>query len=331
MMSNHRSHVRPLPLLVTTAALTAGFAWILLLWRKRSAAAEEREIAALFRQLQDLSKAVCMVVSDARSTSFSQRNLAKYLTQRGFEPSGQLLQDAKVLVSVLRDDAVQKANSGAERGRTFAHELKKSAVDPKRLANLFPDIKASYVQQPLDYGRNSRYGDQWRISCYLVVMENWKPKILPHEPMLRCLGSVMSECVNMFEDWYCQLKGYRLGSKKFGVMNAFVTRYRAVHGEEELQKHIDGANVDGSVILALPTDEPFEGGALHVWDGKPKQELVYTMDAGDCPITARLKTHPVADVERLGASLVHDCRTKQSQALPCKLRVFHLHIEAPAG
>ena len=44
----------------------------------------------------------------------------------------------------------------------------------------------------------------------------------------------------------------------------------------------DGANVDGSVILALPTDEPFEGGALHVWDGKPKQELVYTMDAGDC-------------------------------------------------
>lgn len=33
----------------------------------------------------------------------------------------------------------------------------------------------------------------------------------------------------------------------------------------------DGANVDGSCILALPTDEPFEGGALHVWDGKPKQ------------------------------------------------------------
>ena len=33
----------------------------------------------------------------------------------------------------------------------------------------------------------------------------------------------------------------------------------------------DGANVDGSCILALPTDEAFEGGALHVWDGKPKQ------------------------------------------------------------
>ncbi|CAE7270281.1 rib4 [Symbiodinium sp. CCMP2456] len=312
------------------ALLRSGFVSILLLWRKRSAAAEEREIAALFRQLQDLSKAVCMVVSDARSTSFSQRNLAKYLTQRGLEPSGQLLQDAKVLVSVLRDDALQKANSGAERGRAFAHELKKSAVDRQRLVNLFPDIKASYVQQPLDYGRNSRYGDQWRISCYLVVMENWKPKILPHEPMLRCLGSVMSDCVDMFEDWYCQLKGYRLGSKKFEVMNAFVTRYRPVHGEDELQKHIDGANVDGSVILALPTDEPFEGGALHVWDGKPKQELVYTMDAGDC-IFLDTKIWPrrnhslsddtsVAAVEKLGEELWADRRDEVSSSYASRRR-----------
>ena len=58
-------------------------------------------------------------------------------------------------------------------------------IKPKRLQNLFPEIKNCYVQQPLDYGRYSRYGDDWRISCYLVVMENWKPKIMPHEPMLR--------------------------------------------------------------------------------------------------------------------------------------------------
>lgn len=51
--------------------------------------------------------------------------------------------------------------------------------------SILKEIKESYVQQPLDYGRNSRYGDEWRISCYMVVMENWKPKIMPHEPMLR--------------------------------------------------------------------------------------------------------------------------------------------------
>ena len=32
---------------------------------------------------------------------------------------------------------------------------------------------------------------------------------------------------------------------------------------------MDGAGkVDGSVVVALPTDHPFEGGGLTVWDGK---------------------------------------------------------------
>ena len=57
--------------------------------------------------------------------------------------------------------------------------------------------------------------------------------------MLRCLGEVMNDCVSMFEEWYCTFKGFRHGSKKFDVMNAFVTRYRAIHGEDELQKHIE--------------------------------------------------------------------------------------------
>ena len=30
--------------------------------------------------------------------------------------------------------------------------------------------------------------------------------------------------------------------------------------------HIDGAHVDGSIILALPTDFPFEGGGVTVWE-----------------------------------------------------------------
>ena len=65
-------------------------------------------------------------------------------------------------------------------------------------------------------------------------------------------------------------------------MNAFVTRYRPRPDEAELKKHIDGANVDGSVILALPTDEPFQGGKLKVWDGRPTVLHEYAMAPGDC-------------------------------------------------
>merc|ERR1712166_1643816 len=109
-------------------------------------------------------------------------------------------------------------------------------------------------------------------------MDNWKPKIMPHEPMVRCMSSVMYDCVGAFEDWYCKLKA--LNHVKASVMNAFVTRYRPVEDENYLKKHIDGASVDGSVILALPTDDAFQGGKLHVWDSKPQKEYVYDMQPG---------------------------------------------------
>ena len=36
------------------------------------------------------------------------------------------------------------------------------------------------------------------------------------------------------------------------------------------------------VRLALPTDEPFEGGKLKVWDGRPTVLHEYAMAPGDC-------------------------------------------------
>ena len=34
-------------------------------------------------------------------------------------------------------------------------------------------------------------------------------------------------------------------------------------------QHVDGAGkVDGSVVVALPTEHPFQGGGLTFWDGK---------------------------------------------------------------
>merc|ERR1712070_577960 len=97
--------------------------------------------------------------------------------------------------------------------------------------------------------------------------------------MVRCLGPVMEECVALFARWYCQARG--LVSVQPSVMNAFVTRYRPLPDEDQLKRHIDGANVDGSVVLALPTDDPCDGGGLHVWDGKPQKEFVYMMQPGD--------------------------------------------------
>ncbi|CAE8680325.1 unnamed protein product [Polarella glacialis] len=242
-----------------------------------------RDQDVLVEEVRARSMAVLYTVSDKTNSQFSVRNLSKYLKMKGVEvyegstPEETLAVNAERLIELL-DKAKQEPSRSSSAAR-LRHEVVKGVVLPAELEAQFPAMKEAYVQQPLDYGRNSRYGDKWRISCYLVVMENWKPKIEAHEPMVRCMASVMEACRAGFATWHCQRKG--LKSIDVTVMNAFVTRYRPTAEEDQLKKHIDGASVDGSVILALPTDECFEGGALHVWDGKPQQELVYQMQPGD--------------------------------------------------
>lgn len=222
-----------------------------------------------------------LVVSNKANDDFSAEGLASYLRKNGVtplelaSPQETVLAHAAMLLQLLDTPGFSKPPSVPQ----LRHQFIQNAVDAKWLGALFPAMQESYEQQPLDYGRNSRYGDKWRISCYLVVMENWKPKIEAHGPMVQCMGPVMNECVRLYKRWHCRRAG--LASIEIDVMNAFVTRYRPINGENELQKHIDGAQVDGSVILALPTDAPFVGGALHVWDGRPELEVAYQMKAGD--------------------------------------------------
>ncbi|CAK0800032.1 unnamed protein product, partial [Prorocentrum cordatum] len=185
------------------------------------------------------------VVSNKTNDQFSAKGLASYLRKKGVEadeghgdPEGAVITNAHKLLELL-DAAV-----GA--GPLWKHEFVRELVGRAWLEDLFPAMKEAYEPQPLDYGRNSRYGDKWRISCYLVVMENWKPKIMPHDPMVRCMGPVMDACVEKFREWHCRRRA--LASAEVSVMNAFVTRYRPIQEEDQLKRHIDGANVDGSVI-----------------------------------------------------------------------------------
>ena len=81
----------------------------------------------------------------------------------------------------------------------------RGCVSPQLLHERFPQIKGAYTQQALDYGKNSRYGDRWKISCYIVVLEKWKPKIMPHEPMVEALSDVVDVLSKVgFEAWYLE-------------------------------------------------------------------------------------------------------------------------------
>eukprot|EP00548_Thalassiothrix_antarctica_P014941 CAMPEP_0194175450 /NCGR_PEP_ID=MMETSP0154-20130528/9464_1 /TAXON_ID=1049557 /ORGANISM="Thalassiothrix antarctica, Strain L6-D1" /LENGTH=105 /DNA_ID=CAMNT_0038889225 /DNA_START=392 /DNA_END=709 /DNA_ORIENTATION=+ len=81
----------------------------------------------------------------------------------------------------------------------------------------------------------------------------------------------------------------------------FVTRYTPNPGEQALLKHVDGAGkVDGSVVVALPTDNNFEGGGLTFWDGRRKNpmEIHYDTRSGDLAFIDRAVWHQADPISK---------------------------------
>lgn len=242
----------------------------------------EREMEQLLQEVQKYSRSVFCTVTNYKGDAFVGKSLASFLRLRGLEPHTNpqapesIVANARLLIAFISAE-----KSGSVQSPQLRHAFLRKHVNPQQLKDKFLAMKDAYVPQPLDYGRNSRYGDKWRISCYVVVKENWKPKIEAHQPMVNCMEDIMNECVLKFTRWYRNKT--LMQNVKASVMNAFVTRYTPREGEDQLERHIDGSDVDGSVILALPTDDPFEGGILRVWEGRGdvEQEFQYEMEAGD--------------------------------------------------
>jgi hypothetical protein len=144
---------------------------------------------------------------------------------------------------------------------------------------------------------------EWKISCYLQVMPGGVPCTNPHKPLLDVCAPLLDCCDAMFADWYrqqhaCNKPGVPRREAPYTCerVMTFITRYTAYPDEGALLKHVDGAGkVDGSIVVALPTDRwsgPLEemsfeghGGGLTFWDGSPvpskQTEIHYDTRSGD--------------------------------------------------
>ena len=146
--------------------------------KRDEAATVARELQELLAQLKALNKTAFLVVTNSAGDAFAEKALASYAKKKCGSSAGSLLADARKLVAKLAAAAPPRASDfgPGNAARRLKHALVRGAVSPTLLADKFPAVKAAYVQQALDYGRHSRYGDRWKISCYLVVLEKWKPK-----------------------------------------------------------------------------------------------------------------------------------------------------------
>ena len=69
---------------------------------------------------------------------------------------------------------------------------------------------------------------------------------------------------------------------------------------DKLLQHVDGVQIDASIVIGLPTDKQWEGGGLTVWDGKPeRQQFDYSMPPGSACFLDRMVWHQANPVTNL--------------------------------
>ena len=174
-----------------------------------------------------------------------------------------------------------------------------------------PIVTSLFQPQAVTYNGGIANIKNWKISCYLEVMEGGIPCTNPHVGLRRHCLELLDVCNYLFATWYKQQHScnerkrshYRMDENGYPIVSrlmTFITRYTPAPDECALLKHVDGAGkVDGSVVVALPIDRwtaskeenSFEGhgGGLTFWDGVKKsingenepEEIVYDTRSGD--------------------------------------------------
>lgn len=175
-----------------------------------------------------------------------------------------------------------------------------------------PKLLELFDPQTVHYNGGIANVKEWKISCYLEVMEGGVPCTNPHLGLLNVFLPLLTTCDDLFLLWYkqqhsCNSKPKTNKRRSCKRLMTFVTRYTPAPGEQALLKHIDGAGkVDGSCVVALPTDDCWHGhgGGLTFWDGreryvdektnKPKsrpREIHYQTRSGDIAFIDRAVWH----------------------------------------
>lgn len=78
---------------------------------------------------------------------------------------------------------------------------------------------------------------EWKISCYLEVMEGGIPCTEPNLNLLELFRPVLDACNNLFSVWYRQQHTVRRDKIiSFHRLMTFITRYTPAPGEQALLK-----------------------------------------------------------------------------------------------
>jgi len=186
------------------------------------------------------------------------------------------------------------------------HAIVHDAVAQRKLEEAFDAMCDAFKPQQVDYS-NTAYGkDHWKLSCFMEYSNGvaaGRINLAQGGPLKHVCEDILRDCDAVFMRWYDEIHPHlKTATRSMTRLQSFVTRYRRFADETHLPRHIDGANVSGSLVLGLPTYQGFTGGGLTVWDGDGEKEVFeYPMGVGEaCLLDTRVwhQSNPVLSGER---------------------------------
>ena len=205
------------------------------------------------------------------------------------------------VLSSTSDDVKKQITKGVIHAKLAKrrHLVLSRLISPTYLDELMKPIVSTtgglFEPQVVNYNGGIGNVKEWKISCYLEVMEGGIPCTNPHSGLRNHCWELLETCNVLFASWYRQqhtcnnddkksssTKQYKMDENGLPIVSrlmTFITRYTPAPNENALLKHVDGAGkVDGSIVVALPIDRwtachdinSFEGcgGGLTFWDGR---------------------------------------------------------------
>ncbi len=121
------------------------------------------------------------------------------------------------------------------------HLVIPQGINPVYLDSLFPKLLEEFDPQTVHYNGGIAKVKEWKISCYLEVMEGGIPCTNPNLKLLELFRPLLDVCNDLFLEWYrqqhaCNVQRQYKVERTCKRLMTFVTRYTPSPGEQALLK-----------------------------------------------------------------------------------------------
>lgn len=146
-------------------------------------------------------------------------------------------------LSIVREGVRKEINKQVVRQKLskLRHLIISQAINPAYLDSLFPYLLENFHPQTVHYNGGIAQVKEWKISCYLEVMQGGVPCTNPNLTLLKVFRPLLDVCNDLFLEWYrqqhaCNAKLNGQVERTCHRLMTFITRYTPAPGEQALLK-----------------------------------------------------------------------------------------------